>query len=51
MKTMFLPSGDQMAPSASLDILVIFFGALPGTPLLGSKLFTQTWEPPSAALM
>ena len=27
VKTMFLPSGDQMASSASVEILVIFFGA------------------------
>ena len=48
---MFLPSGDQMAPSASVEMLVIFFGAPLGVPVAVSNPVTHTWEPPSAALM
>ena len=35
---MYLPSGDQMAPSASEVMLVIFRGALPGVPEAESKV-------------
>ena len=51
VKTMFLPSGDQMASSASVEILVIFFGAPLGVPVAASNPLTHTWELPSTMLM
>src|SRR6266567_6444214 len=50
VKTMFLPSGDQMAPSASVDMLVIFLGDPVAVPAAESKSLTQTCEEPSRAL-
>ena len=48
---MLLPSGDQIAPSASVEMLVIFFGAPLGVPVVVSNPVTHTCEPPSAALI
>src|SRR5437016_13782830 len=48
---MFLPSGDQIAPSASLERLVILRGSPATVPLLESKPAIQICEPPSRLLV
>src|SRR6516162_428099 len=48
---MFLPSGDQMAPSASVEMLVIFLGSPMTTPEAESRSATHTCEPPPLELM
>src|SRR5262249_4376619 len=48
---MFFPPGDQMAPSASVEMVVIFLGAPPGIADSGSILLTQTWQSPSTSLL
>src|SRR5437868_6347599 len=41
------PSGDQISPSASVEIEVIFRGSPVKLPVAGSNSCTQTCEPPS----
>src|SRR5205085_12215039 len=48
---MFLPSGDQMPPSASVEMLVIFLGSPLTAPPAESKLTDHICELPSRLLV
>src|SRR5947209_9463665 len=51
VKRLFLPSGDHIPPSASVEMLVIFCGLVARAPLPESKLAIQICELPSRLLV